>query len=155
MMLNGIAGSGKSTVLNSFRIALKYIGDHESMLVMAFTGAAAANVGGVTFNSVFGLLTKNFQPDKVKLTERLKKIQWLFFDEWSMMSTIQLYRISELISDILSDERPFGGLNVVLAGDPAQLPPNFQNGPALYRGFNLKFATHSDGKGDSIKGHLI
>ena len=155
MMLNGIAGSGKSTVLNSFRIALKYIGDHESMLVMAFTGAAAANVGGVTFNSVFGLLTKNFQPDKVKLTERLKKIQWLFFDEWSMMSTIQLYRISELISDILSDERSFGGLNVVLAGDPAQLPPNFQNGPALYRGFNLKFATHSDGKGDSIKGHLI
>ena len=155
MMLNGIAGSGKSTVLKAFQLVLQELKHEKQILVMAFTGTAAANVNGVTFNSVFGTLTRNSQPDKIKLKQRIKNIQWLFFDEWSMISTRQIYKISELLSDVSNDERPFGGMNVVLAGDPAQLPPNFQNGSALYRKFDLKFATHKDGRGDDIKGHFI
>ena len=155
MMLNGIAGSGKSTVLKAFKYALEFTQSENQILIMAFTGTAAANVGGVTFNSVFGSLTRNSNTDKIKLHQRLKNIKWLFYDEWSMISTRQLYRMSDILSDSLSNEKPFGGLNVVLAGDPAQLPPNYQNGKALYKGFNLKFATHKDAKTDDVKGHII
>ena len=155
MMLNGIAGSGKSTVLKAFQYALEELEHHDQILVMAFTGTAAANVDGVTFNSVFGSLTRNAQPDKIKLKERIRNVTWLFFDEWSMISTRQLYKISELLCDVCNNQRPFGGMNVVLAGDPAQLPPNYQNGSALYRRFDLKFATHKDGRGDDVKGHFI
>ena len=43
-------------------------------------------------------------------------------DEYSMLRQCDLYFIDKRLQQIIVNNEPFGGLVVVLAGDPAQLP---------------------------------
>ena len=50
-------------------------------------------------------------------------LQYVFFDEVSMLSARDLYCISNQLSQIFdTSEDSFGGLDIVFAGDFAQLP---------------------------------
>ena len=55
----------------------------------------------------------------------------LFIDEYSMVSHTDLMRIDIRLKQIRQNKLKFGGLHVVLVGDPVQLPPVMAS--ALYR----------------------
>lgn len=55
--------------------------------------------------------------------QELKELQVLIIDEISMIDAALFEKISEYMSLIKKDPRPFGGIQVVLVGDFYQLPP--------------------------------
>lgn len=140
--LTGKAGTGKSTFL-------KYIkqNSHKTLAVVAPTGVAAINAGGVTIHSFFNLpftpfipqrttdrLTSPDAPGEVKLFSQLRyrkdKIQMLRELELLIIDEISMVRcdVLDAIDSILRHYRgrpylPFGGVQVVLIGDVLQLPP--------------------------------
>jgi hypothetical protein len=50
-------------------------------------------------------------------------VDYLFVDEVSMIGCKLLLKISEALNDAKQNESPFGGMNVIFAGDFTQLPP--------------------------------
>ena len=72
----------------------------------------------------------------------LKGVDYIFFDEVSMLSCRDMYSIGVHLSRVLNDsETPFGGLNMIFAGDFAQLPPVAGGeGSSLY---SQKIGAHS------------
>jgi len=65
-----------------------------------------------------------------QLKEDLKSmwngVDFLLIDEVSMISCEFLIEISEALSDAKGNSSPFGGVNIIFAGDFAQLPPVLQ-----------------------------
>ena len=61
-------------------------------------------------------------------------VDYVFLDEVSMLSCQDMYRISERLTTINNNAAsPFGGLNMIFAGDFAQLPPPIgKENAALY-----------------------
>lgn len=127
VLLTGQAGSGKTFVLNEFiRLAKK---DSKVVAVTATTGLAATHLGGNTIHAWSGIgvhdeLPKNFYKDLPKgRRDMIAKTDVLVIDEISMLHDFRLDMIDEVARKIRKDDRPFGGLQVVLCGDFFQLPP--------------------------------
>lgn len=136
MYLGGMGGTGKSEVLKA--LAKFFERRHEShlFLVVAPTGSAASLLNGTTYHSTFGISDFN-DGDRANLRNdaatkaRLMGVDYVFVDETSMLSCRDLYLISESACRALGrTDEPFGGLNLIFAGDFAQLPP--VNGSPLY-----------------------
>ena len=99
----------------------------------ATTGKAAIVNGGSTLHSYehgIGLpITCHrytpLSPNSLKKAqERLKHLKLIFIDEYSMLSANQLCYVDRRLRQILCKPNvPFGGVAVVLSGDPGQLPP--------------------------------
>jgi len=143
IFLTGKAGTGKTTFL-------KYIKGncHKQMAVVAPTGVAAINAGGVTMHSFFQLPFSPFIPEagggfrnnndevanrnslisRLKMTNERKKIirelELLIIDEISMVRCDTLDAVDTILRHIRRrhNER-FGGLQVLFIGDMFQLPP--------------------------------
>ena len=49
-------------------------------------------------------------------------METLIIDEISMIGCLKLLKVDALLKKVFNDTRPFGGLNVLLSGDFAQLP---------------------------------
>lgn len=130
IFLTGKAGSGKTTFL-------KYIRETgaKKMTVVAPTGVAAINAGGVTMHSFFQLpfrpylptdqytLLKNvrFNADKRNL---LQELELLVMDEISMVRADALDAIDTILRHFRNQPTlPFGGVQVLYIGDLFQLPP--------------------------------
>ena len=63
----------------------------------------------------------------MKARENLIGVDYLFINEIFMLSLYDIYHISEQLCKTTGViDKPFGGLNIILAGDLAQLPP-FRN----------------------------
>jgi len=137
--LTGKAGSGKTTLLR--KIAKQTT---KNFVVVAPTGVAAINAGGVTIHSQFNLPLTSFIPtsDAVNLNlvtnrralldhmqfrkEKRKVIQemeLLIVDEISMVRADILDAIDFVMRKVRRREKPFGGVQVMLIGDMHQLPP--------------------------------
>lgn len=145
LFLTGKAGTGKTTFL-------KYIKDNvrKNMAVVAPTGVAAINAGGVTIHSLFQidpysifppndprLRTKAPPEDLNKVTiyntfqltgnkrNVLENLELLIIDEISMVRCDLLDLIDKLLRTFGggNSSYPFGGKQVVFIGDPFQLPP--------------------------------
>ena len=101
------------------------------MTVMAPTGKAALQVCGVTLHSKDGLSLPIDAADAKDLTGvTLKTLQdnyqhclLIVIDEYSFLSLFMLYWIDRRLQQAKANNLPFGGLFVLLTGDPAQLPP--------------------------------
>jgi len=127
VFLTGVAGSGKSHLIQHFLRGR----DPERCPVLASTGAAAILVGGRTFHSFFGLgimqggydVTVERAVANKRLVKRLEKAETLIVDEASMLPGLALRAAEEIARQAREDERPWGGLRVILVGDFAQLPP--------------------------------
>lgn len=125
IFLTGNAGTGKSTLLTSFRQKTK-----KSIAFLAPTGVAALNIQGQTIHSFFG-----FRPDvtvdKVRRFYRnkgknglFKKLDVLVIDEISMVRADLLDCIDVMLRLHGKDSHaPFGGIRMVFIGDLHQLPP--------------------------------
>lgn len=137
--LTGKAGSGKTTLLKE--IAKQTT---KNYVVVAPTGVAAINAGGVTLHSQFNLPLTSFIPtsDSVNLnliTNRralaehmnfrkdkrkvIQEMELLIVDEVSMVRADILDAVDFVMRKVRRREKPFGGVQVMLIGDMHQLPP--------------------------------
>jgi ATP-dependent DNA helicase PIF1 len=137
--LTGKAGSGKTTLLKHLAKQTT-----KNFVVVAPTGVAAINAGGVTLHSQFNLpLTSfipsankvdlnvvtnrrallehmNFRKDKRKV---IQEMELLIVDEVSMVRADILDAVDFVMRTVRRKQKPFGGVQVMLIGDMHQLPP--------------------------------
>ena len=124
MLLIGAGGTGKSEVV--FRIK-ENLGD--CVLVTATTGKAAALIDGATVHCSINAPVKPKDKKPLsgaaleKLQCRMTNVTHLIIDEFSMINGEFLYWIDQRLQQAKHCNEPFGGLSVLLAGDPAQLAP--------------------------------
>lgn len=143
VFLTGRAGSGKTTFL-------KHIREHSSkkLAVVAPTGVAAVNAGGVTIHSFLQIAPGTFLPDvlhgwnsqsqniltreslirNIRLSpakkEVLQELELLIIDEVSMVRADMMDAIDHVLRHVRNNSRiPFGGVQLLLIGDLFQLPP--------------------------------
>ena len=127
IFLTGKAGTGKTTFLQ----AIKQL-SAKRLAVVAPTGVAAINAGGVTIHSLFQLPFgplvpgatqregRRFNRDKINL---LRTLDLLVIDEISMVRADVLDGIDEVLRLYRNNGLPFGGVQLLLIGDMQQLPP--------------------------------
>ena len=130
IFLTGPAGTGKSFVINEVKQWANQ--SNKKYGITALTGCAAVLIGGRTLHSTLGLglgdkpiemlVHKMKRFNKPQFT-RLQTLDVLVIDEVSMMSDELMEKASEILCHIRKNPKPFGGVQVVLAGDMCQLGP--------------------------------
>lgn len=140
VFLTGKAGTGKTTFL-------RYIKEttFKKTAIVAPTGVAAINAGGVTMHSFFSLPLGPFVPvlqggwnsnavnkhtllnnSKLNSTKRelLQELELLIIDEVSMVRADMLDAVDTILRHYRHQPAlPFGGVQVLFIGDLFQLPP--------------------------------
>lgn len=134
IFLTGKAGTGKTTFLHQLKLK-----SPKRMVVVAPTGVAAINAGGVTIHSFFQMSfgpvlpenaindpfhntpsKKKFNRKKIKL---IKSLELLVIDEISMVRADLLDGIDQVLRRYKNKYQPFGGIQLLLIGDLQQLSP--------------------------------
>ncbi|MFM6934957.1 MAG: ATP-dependent RecD-like DNA helicase, partial [Flavobacteriales bacterium] len=143
IFLTGKAGTGKTTLLRKIIAST-----HKNAVIVAPTGIAALNAGGVTIHSFFQLPFAGFIPefgvkpsftDSVKFETKdtlmrhfsmnktrqqmIRNIELLIIDEVSMLRADLLDAIDWTLRNVRRIHEPFGGVQVLFIGDLLQLPP--------------------------------
>jgi len=134
--VSGSAGVGKSVLINSIyqtllRIYRARTGDRNvfKVLLLAPTGKAAHNIGGMTLHSAFSFPKNISSNQKLSanlantLAVKLYDLKTIIIDECSMMGGNMFNMLDSRLRQICQIERPFGGVNVILLGDFQQFPP--------------------------------
>ena len=125
LILNGVAGTGKSYLINAIRNLLR-----NKCVVTATTGKAAYNIRGVTVHSLLKLPigsrgNKDLTGQSLcRLQESLNNIECIIIDEYSMMGQVAFGWVDRRCKQATGcNDRVFGGKSLILTGDPGQLPP--------------------------------
>ncbi|QJW90675.1 AAA family ATPase [Spirosoma taeanense] len=127
VFLTGKAGTGKTTFLHQVKQL-----SAKRLAVVAPTGVAAINAGGVTIHSLFQLPFGPLVPGTVQREGRkfnrekinlLRTLDLLVIDEISMVRADILDGIDEVLRRYRNRPEPFGGVQLLLIGDMQQLPP--------------------------------
>lgn len=142
VFLTGKAGTGKTTLLREIIQTT-----HKNTVVVAPTGIAALNAGGVTIHSMFQLPFGGFIPDnsspqfsestkfETKATLRrhfkmsglkksvIRNMELLIIDEVSMLRADLLDAMDFMMQTVRKKNSAFGGVQVLYIGDLLQLPP--------------------------------
>lgn len=133
VFLTGKAGTGKTTFLHN----LKKVSP-KRMIVVAPTGVAAINAGGVTIHSFFQLPFGPFTPAQndedskenrnvQKFTREkiniIRSMDLLVIDEISMVRADVLDAIDDVLRRYKNKHKPFGGVQLLMIGDIQQLAP--------------------------------
>lgn len=145
LFLSGKAGTGKTTFLKQLKGRT-----HKSFIVLAPTGVAALNAGGVTIHSQFLFPFGTYIPD-AKFEDQsgfryfndyllarkhplnnvrkqvLKQIDLLVIDEISMVRADLLDAVDYRLRRVKGNSLPFGGIQLLLIGDLFQLSPVVRN----------------------------
>lgn len=159
IFLTGKAGTGKTTFLNDFVKKTK-----KKHIVVAPTGIAAINAGGVTIHSMFGLPLRTFLPttervdqnlgnnipdlmvhfkyrkDKLKL---LREIEIIIIDEASMLRSDVLDMMDFSLRHVRRNQQKFGGVQMLFIGDLYQLPPVVRDEYILSMYYSSPFFFHA------------
>lgn len=147
IFLTGKAGTGKTTLLRNI-IQTTY----KNTIVVAPTGIAALNAGGVTIHSMFQLPFGGFIPEYIagssisqhqkfetkntlvkhfKMSGQKKAVmlnmELLIIDEVSMLRADLLDAVDFMLRKVRRKDKPFGGVQVLFIGDLLQLPPVVKN----------------------------
>jgi nucleoside-triphosphatase THEP1 len=141
LFLTGKAGTGKTTFLRKLKTV-----SPKRMIVVAPTGVAAINAGGVTIHSFFQMHfgphlpehaaqqansrdgNQNNAFDKAKRFSRekidiMRSLDLLVIDEISMVRADLLDAIDEVLRRFKDHSKPFGGVQLLMIGDLQQLAP--------------------------------
>lgn len=127
IFLTGKAGTGKTTFL-------KTVKEHSAkrMIVVAPTGVAAINAGGVTIHSFFQLPFTPYIPgatirDRYDFSKAKRRIiaslDMVVIDEISMVRADLLDAVDSVLRRYRDSTRPFGGVQLLMIGDLQQLTP--------------------------------
>jgi len=142
VFLTGKAGTGKTTLLKKILET-----SSKNTVVVAPTGIAALNAGGVTIHSFFQLpfagyipvddtghsadgtyfetkrtIRRHFKMHQTKQT-LIRNLELLVIDEVSMLRADVLDAMNEMLQHVRKSSLPFGGVQVLFIGDLWQLPP--------------------------------
>jgi hypothetical protein len=130
LFLTGKAGSGKTTFLHQIKAE-----GRKRLAVVAPTGVAAINAGGMTIHSLFQLpfgihlpgversdksQQRHFSRQKIQL---IRSLDLLVIDEISMVRADLLDAVDDVLRRFRDHRRPFGGVQLLMIGDLHQLPP--------------------------------
>jgi len=137
IFLTGKAGTGKTTFLHNLRKKTS-----KRMVVVAPTGVAAINAGGMTIHSFFQMpfgpivpegsldsriIRKNgakfqrrFSREKINI---IRSLDLLVIDEISMVRADLLDGIDDVLRQYRNRSKPFGGVQLLMIGDLQQLAP--------------------------------
>ncbi len=127
IFLTGKAGTGKTTFLKTVIEQSK-----KRSIVVAPTGVAAINAGGVTIHSFFQLPFSPFVPNariksKFDFGKEKRRIiaslDLLIIDEISMVRSDLLDAIDSVLRRFRDRHKPFGGIQLLMIGDLQQLTP--------------------------------
>lgn len=135
VFLTGKAGTGKTTFLRHITQTTS-----KRHIVLAPTGVAAINAGGSTIHSFFHLPLCPYLPDVKELVteyqtperyrslrkERVKMIRTLdllIIDEISMVRADLLDAVDMTLRRYRRNDKPFGGVQLLMIGDTSQLSP--------------------------------
>ncbi|MCB8999125.1 MAG: AAA family ATPase [Bacteroidales bacterium] len=137
IFLTGKAGTGKTTFLHKLRKSTL-----KRTIVVAPTGVAAINAGGVTIHSFFQLpfgpiipdsnLDRRYSPDGGNQFQRrfsrekiniIKSLDLLIIDEISMVRADMLDGIDSVLRKYRDRRQAFGGVQLLMIGDLQQLAP--------------------------------
>ena len=165
VFLTGKAGTGKTTLLKKIIDST-----HKNTVVVAPTGIAALNAGGVTIHSFFQMPFAAFIPDfgqppfvgqrtqfntKTTLLHNFfmhnkkksifLKLELLIIDEVSMLRADLLDAMDLILRKIRRNDTPFGGVQVLFIGDLMQLPPivKREEKPTLDKYYEGSFFFHA------------
>ncbi|KAF5331416.1 hypothetical protein D9611_011867 [Ephemerocybe angulata] len=130
MHLGGMGGTGKSTVIKALCHFFSQRDENYRFVLLGPTGTSAALIGGSTYHTFLGINSdrsgkRGDTSAKIEeVRERLTGVGYVLIDEHSMLDCRALCAISARCCECVGVfEKPFGGLNVILSGDFAQLPP--------------------------------
>ena len=125
LIINGVAGTGKSYLINAIRTLL-----NNTCAVTATTGKAAFIINGVTVHSLLKLPVGSrgnkdlTGQNLIRLQESLTNIDYIIIDEYSMLGQLTFGWIDRRLKQTSGfQDKLLGGKSVILCGDPAQLPP--------------------------------
>ena len=127
VFLTGKAGTGKTTFLK--RVVEE---SRKRVVVVAPTGIAAINAGGVTIHSFFQLPLHPFIPgakveSKFAFSKEkrsiIKTMDILVIDEISMVRSDLLDAVDSVLRRFRNRNKPFGGVQLLMIGDLQQLTP--------------------------------
>ncbi|XP_062581498.1 uncharacterized protein LOC134243283 [Saccostrea cucullata] len=132
VLILGPAGTGKSYVVKKIAQTMKSSGKRVG--VTGTTGMAASLIQGVTVHKFFALRDGRYSNEELTnkiLTDvnyhdvktRILSIDCVIIDEISMLSWKLLEQIEYVCRHVRGVSNPFGGIQMVLAGDFFQLKP--------------------------------
>lgn len=132
IFITGKAGTGKTTFMKN------YVQNLPNSVIVAPTGVAAVNAGGVTIHSFFKLPISMYVPkyslqgltcvlDRYSWFKKdiaiFKRIDTIIIDEVSMVRADLLDMVSDVMQHYKETSKPFGGCRLIMFGDLGQLPP--------------------------------
>ena len=158
VFLTGKAGTGKTTFLREVVES-----SSKRVVVVAPTGIAAINAGGVTIHSFFQLPLHPYIPG-VKVESKfafskekrsiIRTIDVLIIDEISMVRSDLLDAVDSVLRRFRDRNRPFGGVQLLMIGDLQQLTPVVTDEEAQllsnYYATPYFFGSHALGKIDYV-----
>lgn len=129
IFLTGKAGTGKTTFLRNLAA-----NTYKRMVIVAPTGVAAINAGGVTIHSFFqlpfgpivpdgqslSLLSNKISKTKLKI---MRSLDLLVIDEISMVRADLLDAVDAVLRKVRRSSAAFGGVQLLMIGDIQQLAP--------------------------------
>jgi ATP-dependent DNA helicase PIF1 len=146
--ITGKAGTGKSTFIQYFAQKTR-----KKVLMCAFTGIAAINVGGQTIHSFFRFPPQPLLPEDDEITafekhskkyKLIQEIDIIIIDEVSMLRADIVEAIDYSLRINGGDPASvFGGKQIIFVGDIFQLPPVANTNDQLD---NLLFTEHYKSK---------
>ena len=144
LLIVGTAGTGKSFLINSVRNLFEEQGLPDAVKITAPTGIAAANISGSTIYLLLSLLKDTLTGQCLyELQTMMQNVQLLVIDEYSFIGVTMFDSLDRHLRAIFPHcVLPFGGMNIVLCGNPAQLPPVLAQPVYAYRGPTQNLAAH-------------
>ena len=155
MLLASAARSRKTWVLNALRQFFCSRRETRRLRVSSFMGIAANNIEGSTLHSALNLMQHSHNNSALAddLMFMWDGVHYLFIDEVSMIGCEFLQTINTTLSKAMGLSEPFGCINVIFAGDMAQLPPVGETSLSAY--LNPSRGSSNPRTQKTVKGRLL
>ena len=156
----GVAGTGKSFLIEAIKMLVARLWPTSDLTcaVVAPTGLAAFNVGGLTIHRLFQLPVEHdaktatywtLSKDARKVMKTtLRSVKLFIVDEVSMVPSLNLVYVHMRLDELFGGDKWFGGKSVLFFGDLLQLEP--VNGNAIFESVSKASIIHRLGSMSSV-----